>query len=120
MDRSRSIVLVGFLAVILLALVETGSTFDSCLLEVDCERCVHKSGCNWCWDGDHIGCRRVIDPIQCCTQCEACEDKIRFKSISLGLLVSLLIGSVSVLFVAIGFSYYKYYWLQRHYFEVLE
>jgi hypothetical protein len=111
---------VAIIALVLLSLAGFSLSSDPCFVETDCQRCVHRAGCNWCWDGYNIGCRRVIDPIQCCTQCEACEEKVRFKAISLGLLVSLLIGSVAVLVVAISYSYYKYYWLQRHYFEVLE
>ena len=108
------------LVVVLLALVHKSTSADACNKHQACDKCVEVSGCNWCWDGKHIGCHRVIDPIQCCKRCEECEEKIRFKALSLGLMVSLLIGCVSVLFVAVGYSYYKYYWVKRHFFEVLE
>lgn len=112
--------MVVLMAVVLLALVHTSTSADACNVHHACDKCTEVRGCNWCWDGAHLGCHRVIDPVQCCTRCDECEEKIRFKTLSLGLMVSLLIGSVAILFVAIGYSYYRYYWTKRHFFEVLE
>lgn len=108
------------LALTLLALVHTSTSADACNAHRSCDKCNEARGCNWCWDGANVGCQRVIDPVQCCTRCDECDEKIRFKALSLGLMVSLLIGSVAILIVSIGYSYYRYYWTKRHFFEVLE
>lgn len=114
------VVLLGVIYALLSTAGHSQELADSCSVATDCGICVHMPNCNWCWDGPVIGCRRVIDPVQCCSICERCDEKIKFKAISLGLLLALGIGSVAVLIVSVAYSFYKYYWMQRHYFEVLE
>lgn len=100
-------------------LASSDTLADPCQIHTDCEPCTQQPGCNWCWNGPSLGCRRVIDPLLCCRNCSVCKERVVFKAVSLGLLLGCFIILVSVIILSIVYSVYKFYWIRRHYFEVL-
>jgi hypothetical protein len=106
-----------------------GSTEAACVTHVqnpkrcehlnNCSSCLQTVGCYWC---PFLGCHDTNRG--CCPTCDTCRfprtEHIFFQRFSVSFLVAAAVIASSLLLAAIVHGFYQYYWLRRHYFEVLE
>jgi len=86
-----------------------------------CDSCTN-AGCHWC---PGSGCKTEYG-WGCCEDCSICFNVIgptypsEMLHISVGILVGLATIMAGMIVASIFYAIWKYYWLRRHYFEVLQ